>query len=56
MFPQVFNEFPQALIDVSITQDKSSKDYTGANVFSLFAKTARERRRDYVFLIPNINT
>ena len=50
------SSFSQTLIDVSTTQVKSSKDYTGENVFSLFAKTARERKRDYVFLIPNIKT
>ena len=56
MFPQLFTEFSQTLIDVSITQEKSSKDYTGENVVSLFRKAARERRKDYVFLIPNIRT
>ena len=49
VFPQLFTEFSQTLIDVSITQEKSTKDYTGENIVSLFKKTARERRRDYFF-------
>ena len=55
MFSQLLTEFSQALITVYITQGKSSKDYTGENVFGLFTKTARKRRRD-CFFISNIKT
>ena len=40
MFSQLFSEFSQALTRVSIAQEKSSKDYTGENVFRLFTNTA----------------
>ena len=42
VFPQLFTEFSLTLIGVSITQEESSKDYTGDNVVSLFRKTARK--------------
>jgi len=45
-----FSEFSQAFISVSITQERSSKDYTRENCFPfIYKNTARGRRGDYFF-------